>query len=145
MIMAVTRQQAVVTVSAALNLVRAAMAEGERVGVPVSACVVDPVMTLVAFARSDGATPHSADTSRAKANAAASTRRPTGWMGEDLALPLAVATGGRLTNIRGGAPITVGGVVAGALGVAGGTPAQDEAIAAAALGGLTGEVAGPVT
>ena len=41
-------------------------------------------------------------------------------MDEDLALPLAVATGGRLTNIRGGAPITAGGPVTGALGVAGG-------------------------
>ena len=83
--MTLTCQQAVVTASAALDLIRAAIAEGERIGVPVSACVVDPVMTVVAFARSDDATPHSADTSRAKANAAASTRRPTGWMGEDLA------------------------------------------------------------
>jgi len=41
-------------------------------------------------------------------------------MDEDLALPLAVATGGRLTNICGGAPITAGGPVTGALGVAGG-------------------------
>lgn len=134
--MTLTCQQAVVTASAALDLIRAAIAEGERIGVPVSACVVDPVMTVVAFARSDDATPHSADTSRAKANAAASTRRPTGWMGEDLALPLAVATGGRLTNIRGGVPITAAGSVVGALGVAGGTPAQDEAVATAALAHL---------
>jgi len=143
--MPVTRQQAVVTVSAALDLIRAAIAQGERIGVPVSACVVDPDMSLVAFARSDGATPHSADTSRAKANAAASTRRPTGWMGEDLALPLAVATSGRLTNIRGGVPITAGGSVAGALGVAGGTPEQDEAVAAAALTQITGQPAEPAT
>ena len=103
--MPVTRQQAVITVSAALDLIQAAIAEGDRIGVPVSACVVDTSMSLVAFARSDGATPHSADTSRAKANTAASIRRPTGGMGEDLALPLAVATGGRLTNILGGSPI----------------------------------------
>ena len=131
--MPVTRQQAVVTVSAALDLIRAAIAEGDRLGVPVSACVVDASMSLVAFARSDGATPHSVDTSRAKANTAASTRRPTGSISEDLALPLAVATGGRLTSIRGGVPITDGGLVTGALGVAGGTPAQDAEVAEAAL------------
>ena len=131
--MPVTRQQAVINVSAALDLIQAAIAEGERIGVPVSACVVDTTMTLVAFARSDGATPHSADTSRAKANTAASTRRPTGWIGEDLALPLAVATGGRLTNILGGSPIWFGATHAGGLGIAGGTPAQDTVVAAAAL------------
>jgi len=66
-VMPVTRQQTVITVSAALDLIQAAITEGDRIGVPVSACVVDTSMSLVAFARSDGATPHSADTSRAKA------------------------------------------------------------------------------
>ena len=131
--MPVTRQQAVITVSAALDLIHAAIAEGDRIGVPVSACVVDPSMSLVAFARSDGAAPHSADTSRAKANTAASIRRPTGGMGEDLALPLAMATGGRLTNIRGGSPIRFDDAHAGGLGIAGGTPLQDAEVAEAAL------------
>jgi hypothetical protein len=67
-VMPVTRQQAVITVSAAQDLIHAAI----------------------------------------KANTAASTRRPTGGMGEDLALPLAVATGGRLTNVLGGSPIRFG-------------------------------------
>jgi glc operon protein GlcG len=132
-VMPVTRQQTVITVSAALDLIHAAIAEGDRIGVPVSACVVDTSMSLVAFARSDGATPHSADTSRAKANTAASIRRPTGGMGEDLALPLAVATDGRLTNIRGGSPIRFDDAHAGGLGIAGGTPAQDAEVAEAAL------------
>jgi glc operon protein GlcG len=132
-VMPVTRQQAVITVSAALDLIHAAIAEGDRIGVPVSACVVDASMSLVAFARADGATPHSVDTSRAKANTAASTRRPSGLMGEDLALPLAVATGGRLTNIRGGSPIRFGDTHAGGLGIAGGTPVQDAEVAEAAL------------
>jgi glc operon protein GlcG len=54
-------------------------------------------------------------------------------MGEDLALPLAVATGGRLTNIRGGSPIRFGDTHAGGLGIAGGTPVQDAEVAEAAL------------
>src|ERR1700733_11281684 len=101
--MPLTRQQAVITVSTALDLIHAAIAEGDRIRVPVSACVVDTSMSLVAFARSDGATPHSADTSRAKANTAASIRRPTGGMGEDLALPPAAGTGGPLAESPGGA------------------------------------------
>jgi uncharacterized protein GlcG (DUF336 family) len=100
-------------------------------------------MSLVAFARSDGATPHSADTSRAKANTAASTRRPTGRIGEDLALPLAVATGGRLTNIRGGWPIRFDDTHVGGLGIAGGTPAQDAEVAEAALARVGAQEAPP--
>jgi uncharacterized protein GlcG (DUF336 family) len=88
-------------------------------------------MTLVAFAKADRATPHSVDSSRRKANSAASTRRATGWMGEDLALPLALATDLKLTNILGGSPLAFDGALAGAIGVAGGSPDQDAQIAAA--------------
>ncbi len=134
--MTTTRQQTLITAEAALDAVHAALDEGRRHGVPVSATVVDASLTLLAFGKADGATPHSVDTSRAKANTAASTRRPTGWMGPDLALPIPLATGGRLTNIRGGVPITVDDVVIGAIGIAGGTPEQDETVAVAALGRL---------
>jgi glc operon protein GlcG len=93
--------------------------------------VVDPSMNLVAFAKADGATPHSVYSSRAKANTAASTRRPTGSMNDDLALALPLATNLKLTNITGGSPLTVDGTVIGAIGIAGGTPAQDAQIAGA--------------
>jgi glc operon protein GlcG len=132
-----TRSIPLITLDAALAVAARAVDEGARLGVPVSAAVVDPAMALVAFSKADGATPHSVDTSRVKAGTAASTRRPTGWMGPDLALALPLATGGRLTNIRGGVPITVDGVVVGALGVAGGTPEQDAAVAAAAVAQLS--------
>ncbi len=128
-----TLQQTLITIEAAMIAVHAAIEEGHRLGVPVSAAIVDPSLTLVAFGKADGATPHSVDTSRAKANTAASTRRPTGWMGNDLAIPIPLATSGRLTNIRGGAPIAIDAVVVGAIGVAGGTPEQDETIAAAVI------------
>jgi glc operon protein GlcG len=127
----ITRQQSLITAEAALDAINAALEEGDRLGVRVSATVVDASLTLVAFVKADGATPHSVDTSRAKANTAASTRRATGWMGPDLAMPIPLATNGRLTNIRGGAPISVDSVVVGAIGIAGGTPEQDEAVAAA--------------
>ena len=68
-------------------------------------------------------------TSRAKASTAASTRRDTGWMGSDLAPAIPLATAGQLTNITGGVPFLVNGECVGAIGIAGGTPAQDAEIA----------------
>ena len=129
-LMPATRQQAVLTLDSALTLVRHALAEGAARRLAVSVTIVDPSMDLLAFAKSDGATPHSVDSSRRKANTAASTRRATGWMGEDLALTLPLATDLQLTNITGGAPLVVDGVVVGAVGIAGGTPDQDAEIAA---------------
>jgi glc operon protein GlcG len=130
--MASTRQFTVVTLETALAVVQRALAEAEKRGIQASVVVVDPGMNLIVFAKADGATPHSVYSSRSKANAAASTRRPTGWMGADLALSIPLATELRLTNIKGGYPLNFGGTVSGAIGVAGGTPDQDAEIAAAA-------------
>jgi glc operon protein GlcG len=127
--MTATRQHTVITVQTALDLLQRAVAEGARQGVAVSVTVVDPSMNLVAFAMADGATPHSVESSRRKANTAASTRRPSGWMSEDLALSLPMATDLKLTNITGGFPLVYEGTVAGAVGIAGGTPDQDAQIA----------------
>lgn len=130
--MSTTRQYTVVTLETALAVVRWAIAEAEARDVRASVAIVDPSMNLIAFAKADDATPHSVYSSRRKANAAASTRRPTGWMGDDLALPIALATELKLTNIKGGSPLSWGGTLGGAIGVAGGTPDQDAQIAAAA-------------
>ena len=78
--MTATRQYTVLTLETALAVVKKAIAEGEKRGVNASVTVVDPWMNLIAFAKANGATPHSVDSSRRKANTAASTRRPTGWM-----------------------------------------------------------------
>jgi glc operon protein GlcG len=130
--MSTTRQFTVVTLETALAVVQRAIAEAEKRGVQASVSIVDPGMNLIAFAKADGATPHSVYSSRSKANTAASTRRPTGWMGADLALSIPLATELKLTNIKGGFPLNFGGTVSGAIGVAGGTPDQDGEIAAAA-------------
>jgi glc operon protein GlcG len=129
--MAPTFQQNVVTVQTAMNVLQHGLAEGAKRGVAVSVAVVDSSMNLVAFAKADGATPHSVHSSRRKANTAASTRRATGWMTERLALSLPMATDLELTNITGGTPLVFDGAVAGAVGIAGGTPDQDAQIAEA--------------
>ena len=136
--MSATRTDTVVTLETALAVIDRAISEGEELRVPVSVTVVDPSMNLVAFAKADGATPHSVDSSRRKANTAASTRKPTGWMNDDLALPLPLATDLKLTNIIGGSPLVIGGIAVGAVGIAGGTPDQDARVADAAAGYAAG-------
>lgn len=128
-----TWTQTIVTTDTALRIIATALAEGSKAGVKVSATVVDPAMGLIAFARADGATPHSVETSRRKANTAASTRRASGWIVSELELTLPLAAGNLLTNVTGGVPLVLDDEHAGGLGIAGGTPAQDAEIAAATL------------
>jgi uncharacterized protein GlcG (DUF336 family) len=136
------RQQNVIATAAALDAVSAAITEGASAGVAVSVAVVDPGMNLLVFARSDTATPHSAETCRRKANTAASTRRPTGWMPPELATALPLAAGNLLTNVLGGVPVVFDGQTVGGLGIAGGTPQQDADIAAAVLTAIGAEQPG---
>lgn len=130
-----------VTVSydAAARAVSLAVEEGQKRGVLVSVTVVDPTMGLVAFGRADGSMPHSVETSRRKANTAASSRRPSGWMQGEFATALPMGTANLLTNIRGGFPLTLDGKHLGGLGIAGGTPDQDAEIGQAVLDALSSE------
>ena len=117
----------------AAHIVGVAIEQGARVGLPVAVTIVDPALALVAYLRADGITPHSVETSRRKAQTAASTRKPTGWMQGELAAALPAGTGGVLTNIKGGVPLRFDGVLLGGLGIAGGAPDQDAEIARAVL------------
>lgn len=123
----------VISHETALTAVSAAIAEGQKQGVAVSVAVVDLNMQLVAFVKADGATPHSVETSRRKANTAASTKKKTGWMDDKLALALPAAANNQLTNVPGGFPIKFEGKIVGGLGIAGGTVEQDAAIAQAVI------------
>jgi glc operon protein GlcG len=134
-----TRTISVITTEAALEAIRIALSEASKLGVRISAAIVNPEMNLVAFARGDGATPHSIETSRRKANTSASTGRATGWMSGELATSLPMGSDNKLTNIPGGVPLRFDGALAGGLGIAGGTVEQDSAIANAVLKALSAE------
>ncbi len=130
------RTVSVITASAALSAISTAHAEAEKLGIPISVAVVDTSLTLIAFSKGDGATPHSVETSRRKANTAASTGKATGWMDDKLALTLPMASGNMLTNVPGGVPLRFNGVLGGGLGIAGGTVEQDNLIAQAAISAI---------
>ncbi len=104
--------------------------------------VVDDGGHLLAFARMDGARPASVYTAMTKAVTAATFRQETGpvpLQGEpDLLLNLSLqnaaqASGGKLTTLKGGVPVIVGGQVIGAVGVGGGSGEQDAEVAKAGI------------
>ena len=117
----------------ALHIASVAIDEGAKAGLAVAVTIVDPALALVAYVRADGITPHSVETSRRKAQTAASTRRATGYMQGELATALPAGSGNLLTNIKGGVPLRFGGVLLGGLGIAGGAPDQDAEVARAVL------------
>jgi len=122
-----------VTYETAARAVEAGLRIAAAAGVRAVVTVADPAMTMVAFGRADGATPHSVETSRRKAATAASMRKPTSAIAPELAVALEHGTGGLLTSIKGGVPLVFDNVHIGGLGVAGGRPDQDAEIALAVL------------
>jgi uncharacterized protein GlcG (DUF336 family) len=126
------------THAGALAILDAAVAQATAMGVPQCIAVVDAGGNLLAFVRMDGAKVLSQLSATQKAVTAASSRAATGGVDEALAAKLAAATGGRVTNLKGGLPIVVDGHVIGAIGVGSGTGDQDVAVAEAGLAALRG-------
>ena len=113
----------------ALEVIQKALSIAASMDIKASVSVVDRSMNLIAFAKADGATPHSTETSRKKANTAASTGKATGWMSPEIAITLPMATNNQLTNVGGGVPLIFDGKLVGGLGIAGGTVDQDKEVA----------------
>lgn len=134
-----TRPFLKLTHAGAMIALQAAIAKAEELGVPQNITIVDDGGNMLAFVRMDGAKLLSGETSKSKAISAASHRQPTSRLDPDLELKLAIASGGRLTNLEGGLPIIIDGVCVGAVGVGSGTGAQDIEVARAALAALGAE------
>lgn len=131
------------TSALAKKAIEAGLAKAEALGSPSSIAVVDGGRNLVAFARMDGALLASIEISQAKAYTARSLNMKTGDVTQY------VQPGGpfygmetshrqALVVFGGGQPVEVGGQVIGAIGVAGGTVENDEAVAAAAAAAAQG-------
>lgn len=130
-----------VTVRAALQLVEAALARAEQDGVPVAVVVTDPTGNVVASARMDDAPLGGYRLAADKAYTSALWQVPSGDLRES-SMPGGADWGvtstedGRIVVYDGGFPVLSDGVLAGAIGVSGGTGEQDAAIATAALAAL---------
>jgi glc operon protein GlcG len=126
------------THAGALQMLAAAMVKATSMGQPQCISIVDDGCNLLAFVRMDGAKILSQQSSLNKAMTAASSRVPSGEMHADVELKLGLATGGAVTNLKGGLPIIVEGHVIGGIGVGSGTGDQDRVVANAALAALAG-------
>lgn len=128
------------TVSLALAKKMAVAAEAEATknnwGMVVT--VVDDGGNLVYLGRMDGAQLGSIDVAQGKARTALSFRRPTKAFQDliDQNQPHLV-TLPHVTAVQGGLPIMLDGKVIGAIGVSGGTSAQDEQVAQAGINGIS--------
>ena len=141
----VTRDRIQLNLAGAETVLEAAKEKAAAMGLKVNIAIVDDGGHLLAFARMDGARPASGSTALTEAVSAATFRQDTGPLpakGEpDLLLSLslqsaALASGGKLTSLKGGVPITVDGQVVGAIGVGGGTGDQDVEVAKAGIAAL---------
>jgi glc operon protein GlcG len=130
------RPSMTLTHAGALSVLHGAVTKAEEMQVPQCIAVVDAGGNLLAFVRMDGAKVLSQHTATRKAVTAATTRAATGNAPEEHALKLALASGLRVTNLKGGLPIVVDGHVVGGIGVGSGTGDEDVAVAQAGIATL---------
>jgi uncharacterized protein GlcG (DUF336 family) len=121
------------------KVLSAALAKAQEISSPSSIAVIDDGRELVTFSRMDGALLASVGISQAKAYTARSLNLATKDVG-DFTQPGAplfglqtahLGIGRALVTFGGGVPISLGGEIIGAIGVAGGSPDQDHEIASA--------------
>jgi len=130
------RDAKVLLLEGAKNIVAAAEAEAAKNNWNMAFAVVDAAGGLVLFHKGDGARPSNVDFAIAKARTAARFQRPTKALDS-------IVAGGRIQflaadalPIEGGVPILVNGQVIGAVGVSGGSSAQDAQVAMAGIAAL---------
>jgi len=105
-----------------------ALAEARKQGWTMAVAVVDPAGTLVYYEKMDDTQLGSARVAIAKARSAALFKRPTKEFQDTLAGGadgLRVLRLERAIPIEGGVPLVIDGKIAGAIGLSGGTSAQD--------------------
>lgn len=126
------------TLAGGLKVLHAAIAAAEKIGQPMCICVVDLGGNVVALARMDGSKAISVISSTNKARTAALSGEPTGGAHADVEIQIALASENKWTNLIGGLPIRVNGVVVGAVAAGSGTGAQDLAVARAGAAAIDG-------
>jgi len=114
----------------ALQMIEAAHAKADEFGIKVAAAVVDEGGHMIALGRMDRARPMSVDLAINKAYTAASYQMPTqemsGMAQQAWFASVIAASQGRIMVAAGGMPVLQGVNILGAVGVAGGTPDQDQ-------------------
>ncbi|MBN8814296.1 MAG: heme-binding protein [Sphingomonas sp.] len=118
-------------------MIDAGLAAAAREGLAVSVAVADAAGHALALHRMDGAGMLTGDVALRKARTAALLRAPSRVLADRVAADPALLALTDYLPMAGGQPVRAkDGAVAGAVGISGGNPEQDERIAAAALEAL---------
>ncbi|KAJ9652887.1 hypothetical protein H2198_007889 [Neophaeococcomyces mojaviensis] len=133
----------IVNATQAQTILEGAVRSATQINIPQNIAVVDPFGLLVAFFRMDNAYPGSIDISIKKARTVVLFNGMTSASFYNASQPGASLygieeTNGGLVVFGGGVPLLVNGILIGAVGVSGGTVAQDVQVAnagAQAIGG----------
>ncbi len=123
-----------------MTLLTAAISAATAMGQPQCIVVVDQSGVTLGSFRMRGSRFQSLKSAAAKAQTAASIGAPSHSLPEHARVPLAVATHGGMTGLRGGLPIRVAGMLVGGIGVGSGSGEQDEEVALAALKAIGADI-----
>ena len=126
------------TMEKAQRMIGAGIVKAKEIGQPMNIAVVDAGANLTAFARMDGAWLGSIDIAINKAFTAKAFDLSTLELGRnsqpgDQFFGINVSNHARVMIFAGGIPIKENGEIVGAVGVSGGSGAQDQAVAEAAI------------
>jgi uncharacterized protein GlcG (DUF336 family) len=126
-----------ITLEKAHRVIAAGEAKAREINQPMNIAVVDAGTNLKAFIRMDGAWLGSIDIAINKAFTAKAFDITTLALGQnsqpgDQFFGIHVSNHDRVMIFAGGIPLTVGGEIVGAVGVSGGSGAQDQTVAEAA-------------
>lgn len=126
-----------ITLEKAHKVIAAAEAKAHEIGQPMNIAVVDAGTNLLAFIRMDGAWLGSIDIAMNKAFTAKAFDISTRELGQnsqpgDQFFGINTSNHNRVMIFAGGIPLRVNGKVVGAVGVSGGSGAQDQQVAEAA-------------
>lgn len=135
--MSATVNLTTISAEAAHAAVGAAVAHARSLGINVAAVVIDSTGQMAAFLRTSGAPFHSSGIAEDKAFTAASFKVPSdamfGAISGNPALVAGIPSRPRIAMFGGGLPVKAGHGVIGAIGVSGGSEAQDVECAKAGL------------
>jgi glc operon protein GlcG len=126
------------TLEGGLKVLNAAIAKANEIGQPMCVAVVDLGGNLLAFGRMDGSKALSVISSTNKARTAALSGEPTGGAHADVEIQVTLASENKWTNLIGGLPIRIDGLVVGAVAAGSGTGPQDLAVARAGAAAIQG-------
>lgn len=131
--------QSILSHTAVLTMITAAVQTAESMNCPLCIVIVDATGQLLAEFRMPGARFLSRKSALSKALTAASNGAPSAGIPEHVRQAIGMATNGKVTGLAGGLPVLIDGEKLGGIGIGSGTPDQDLAVANAALVSIEAE------